>query len=215
VVGGRVLLSWFWRRFKKARYLYLSEISSNFSFYIDRYVLAGTLDLKIAGIYTIYSSVGMALYNLVSSGVMQITRPKMVRAYAERDVVRFDELYKDCQHRALTFSVVLIGLSLCAFWFVFPHMDVTLNEHYGVFSFVLICVCMRVLADVKGYKLYTAKRDSVFMKTTVASVVVSATCNSLMVPYLGIWGAAYSFFITYFITYLVREYYLRRLELHK
>lgn len=205
-------LVWFWRRSKLSRYLYVSEVSSNVSFYIDRFVLSSTLDLKLAGVYTIYSSIGMALYNLVSSGVMQIARPKMVRAYAERDLSDFKGLYKDCLKRSLILSVFLSTSSVGIFWFVFPYMDVHLLENYSVFAFVLGCVCIRVLADVKGYKLYTSKHDFAFMKSTIVSVVVSVACNTLLVPYIGIWGAACTLFFTYMVTYIARSYYVNRLE---
>lgn len=211
-ISSSALVLWFWGRFKKAKFLYASEISSNLSFYVDRYALAGALDLKVAGIYTIYSSIGMAIYNLVSSGVMQLARPRMVRAFAERNYMKFQELYKDCQKRALSFSAGLAVLSGGAFWYLFPYMDPDLKEYYGVFAFILGSVCVRVLADLKGYKLYTAKKDSLFMKTTFVSVIVSVLSNISMVPYLGILGAAYSFLITYIITIIAREYCLRRLE---
>lgn len=211
-VSKPALLAWFWRRSKLSRYLYVSEVSSNVSFYIDRFVLSSALDLKMAGVYTIYSSIGMALYNLVSSGVMQIARPKMVRAYAESEFGYFKSLYKDCLKRSLTFSVLLSVSSVGIFWLIFPYMDEQLLENYSVFAFVLGCVCIRVLADVKGYKLYTSKHDFAFMKSTIVSVAVSVVCNVLLVPYIGIWGAACSLFFTYIVTYIARSYYLNRLE---
>lgn len=197
--------SWGREYLKGSKYLYISEIASNASFYIDRYLIGAFLGVAEAGVYTFFSSVGMALYNLVSSGVMQVARPGLVSSHVKKDYKRFDALFLSCFRRSVAASLILVCLAIAAFpWFAPYVKQAELQSQYGSFAFLLVGVLVRIVADLEGYKLYTARMDLLFMRSTLLCLLVAFFSNISLVLKFQLSGAIASTWIAYFVTYIYR-----------
>lgn len=190
-----------------SRYIYLSELASNIGFYADRYLIAYFMGVNETGVYTLFSSIGMALYNLVSSGVMQVARPAMVRAYAGNDFAGFEDLYVKCFKRAVVSALVLLVVSGAVFPYFAPYVkQPEVLARYNIFVLVLLGVLIRVIADVEGYRLYTARLDIAFMQSTFISVVVALVVNFVLIKDFGLLGAVMSGWLAYLSAFVFRRW---------
>lgn len=197
---------WGWGYVKSTKFLYVSELASNASFYLDRYLIGALLGVAEAGVYTFFSSIGMALYNLVSSGVMQVARPGMVVAHVQREFAKFDAIFRACFKKAVLFLLVLIVPTLLAFpWFAPLVKQAELTTHYDNFGFLLLGVLVRTVADLEGYKLYTTKRDEFFMKSTILCLLVSLFSNCVLIGTFKLTGAIASVWLSFLVTYIYRH----------
>jgi O-antigen/teichoic acid export membrane protein len=62
-------------------HIYANEVANALFVNVDRYVAGALLGLQTAGIYAFYWSFSNAVYTVVSSSIMQVQLPKLVRAW--------------------------------------------------------------------------------------------------------------------------------------
>ena len=62
----------------------------------------------------------------------------------------------------------------------------------GVFFVMLPGVFLRILADVPSYALYAAKADASLLVCNLGSAIAAIVLNLILVPAIGLYGAALS-----------------------
>jgi O-antigen/teichoic acid export membrane protein len=159
--------------------------------YVDRFMIDGFVGREALGIYTFYSTISIGILSLGAS-VSQQFLPKMIAAHAAggaafRKVIR-------------TFSWSLFGIAggmiMLAAALILPMLSLMrlsqYAEHGWVFFLMLPGILLRVLADVPSYALYAARADGKLLVCNMGSAVVSILLNLVLIPTLGIYGAALS-----------------------
>ena len=76
---------WFLDHFKASRVLYVNDIANTVAQYTDRYLVGLFMGLEFTGVYVLFWSIGNALSNLVDTGIIQISEPKLINAYTRQD----------------------------------------------------------------------------------------------------------------------------------
>ena len=157
--------------------------------YVDRFVIDEFVGRSALGIYTFYSTILIGLLSLGGSMSHQFL-PRVIAGYAaDRDAYRvalrafFGSMLGLASIATLTSGLLmapmLAALGLTAY-----------GASVGVFYAMLPGIFLRMLADVPSYALYAARRDGSLLCCNLGSAAVSTVLNLVLVPRLGIYGAA-------------------------
>jgi O-antigen/teichoic acid export membrane protein len=185
--------------------LYAGDSINTISLFADRYLVGAFLGTESAGVYSFYSSVALGAYNLANSGVMQVMRPKLVKLYFERRDDDYALLHKECMKKSLLSVILLCLSSAITLSLALPYVSSSkISNNLGLSYVLLIGVIARIASDVQGYVFYTREADSTFTKTVVFAAVILVALNLILIPTLGLYGAAIAFFLTYLSTYVLR-----------
>lgn len=157
--------------------------------YVDRFVIDRFVGREALGIYTFYSTISIGLLSLGASVSHQFL-PKIISGYAAGA-----EAYR-ASLRSFFWSLFALGLgtSIISGLVMGPMLTLLGLSAYAsgiwVFYAMLPGVFLRILADVPSYALYAARSDSYLLFCNLAAALISTLLNVLLIPILGIYGAA-------------------------
>lgn len=159
--------------------------------YVDRFMIDAFFGRGALGIYTFYSTIAIGILSLGAS-VSQQFLPRIIAAWsAGTSVYR-----KAVRSFFWSLASVAIAMLLLAALSISPLLAMMQLTQYaasvGVFFLMLPGVLLRVLADVPSYALYAAKADTDLLICNLGSAIVAIVLNLILVPALGIHGAALS-----------------------
>lgn len=159
--------------------------------FLDRFIIEIYKGLAAVGIYTFFAGIAMALPTLINTGVSLIRMPGLVRAHNDGDEPRFRKELGSMT-RVTAFSAGILALAMgAAISPVLRLVDKSIyEENLGVFFLLLGAALVRCLADVPIYALYAKHRDLHLLAVNLLAVGVSVLMNLLLVPSLGLPGAA-------------------------
>jgi len=177
--------------------------------YVDRFMIDGFVGRGALGIYTFYSTISIGILSLGASVSHQFL-PKIIAAYA---------VGRAAYCRVIrNFFLVPVRVQVpCWFWRRFligPLLAVLKLVQYAqsvaVFFVMLPGILLRILADVPSYALYAARADGKLLYCNLGSAIVSVLLNLMLVPVLGIFGAAVSGGIASAVSLLALTYFALR-----
>lgn len=159
--------------------------------FLDRFIIEAFKGLGPVGIYTFFAGITTALHTLVNTGVSLIRMPRLVKAYQDADEPRFRREL-GAMARVTVGSAVLLALAIgVAITPILELVDKSVyQENLGVFFLLLGAALVRCLADLPLYALYATHRDLQLLAVNLLAVGVSVVINLLLVPPLGLAGAA-------------------------
>ena len=189
--GKRPDWGWIYAGLMAARPFMLTAGGALTISYVDRFMIDGFVGRGTLGIYTFYSTIAIGMLSLGSS-VSQQFLPKIIAAFASgmeafRKVVRtfFWSLF------AVTGTMVVLAALLISPMLAALHLT-QYAQSAGVFFLMLPGILIRILADVPSYALYAARADGKLLLCNLGSAIVSIVLNIVLIPALGIYGAALS-----------------------
>lgn len=188
---GRPDLAWIAGGLRVARPFMLTAGGALTISYVDRFMIDHSAGRAELGIYTFYSTIAIGMLSLGASVSHQFL-PKVIAAWsigadAYRDAVRtfFWSL------AGITAGMVALAASL-----IVPLLALMQLTQYalsvGVFFVMLPGLFLRILADVPSYALYAAKADTSLLICNLGSAIVAIVLNLILVPVMGLYGAALS-----------------------
>lgn len=189
----QTFFSWIKQEFGLSRILYFNHLVITGSQYADRYLVTYFLGLEITGIYVFYLQICSALSNLVNTGVVQIAKPKMVKAYADKDPD-----YQTIFNRGLKntfFTAVILALTGGLFiYFLLPYIGRSLAyDWFPSFGIMLIGFIISSVADIQSLVFYSQHQDKLTLIVSSALLVFALGLNLLLIPIFGLWGAVIAF----------------------
>ncbi len=176
---------------KKSRHIFASDTTNASGIYADRYVIGLLLGTQASGVYVIFSSLALGIYNLVNTAIMQVARPHLIQKYSTR---RFDEFLGLHNTLIIRSTVSMCALSLaCAIvlHFSLPFLqqpEVLAHEH--VLWIVLIAACARIVSDSLGYYFYSTRRDRILLLTGLIAPLCFFALSWPLSIRLGLMGTA-------------------------
>lgn len=182
--------NWIRSNFKISRTLYAIGWVQTAGSYLDRFVISFFLGLELTGVYVLFLSVSSALFNLVLTGVIQFARPKMVRAFKERDTA-YNAIYAQCICNTVM-ACFALGIPAAAVMYVLvPYLDRPLAvEWFHVLWYVLCGFVALSTMHAQNLVFYSQHRDDLTFRYNVIYLVLMLGFNLMLVPILGIVGAA-------------------------
>lgn len=154
------LYKWVFEQFKKSKPVYFTSCLSTIGQNINQFLITFFLGIELNGIYVFFSQVTAAASNLINTGVIQMARPKLVRAFKnlEKDYLK---IYQDCLKNTAIMSFLSALVMLPAMYVIVYHIvDKPLSQTwFPLFSIILLSYILSVIADAQNLLFYSQHRD--------------------------------------------------------
>lgn len=186
-------IDWNWLRggLVVAKPFLVTAISAISLVVLDRFFIKSYHGMAAVGIYTFFAVITSGLHMLVNTGVSMIRLPRIVRAYKGGDTTAYRHEVLVLFKLTMLATLALGGSMAVA---IFPVLYFVGQPVYWdslpTFFILLVAAMVRCLADVPIYALYAKNCDMRLMIGNVTAFAVFVLANALLVPPLGILGAA-------------------------
>ena len=186
-------IDWNWLRggLVVARPFLITAISAVSLVVLDRFFIMSYHGMAAVGIYTFFAGITSGLHMLVNAGVSMIRLPRIVSAYKRGDTTAYRDEVLVLFKVTMVATLALGGIIAVA---IFPVMYFVGQQVYWdglpTFFILLVAAMVRCLADVPIYALYAKNCDMRIMIANVTAFAVFVLANVLLVPPLGVLGAA-------------------------
>ena len=179
----------------------------------DRYIISYFLGATAAGIYNAaYLIAGCAIFILPPLGVVLF--PTVTKAYNEGNINEAQSYLKYSLKYAMMITIPsAFGLTILAK----PLLAILTRPEFVagsiVVPFVAFASLLLVLCEISSYIIYISNRTQLILGLSGTSAVLSIILNVLLIPHLGIMGAAIAIFISYavltLLTLMISRRYLK------
>lgn len=157
--------------------------------YADRFIIDRFVGREALGIYTFYSTILIGLLSLGGSVSHQFL-PKVIAGYA----VSADAYRAALRTFFWSLLTLALGTTIISGLLMGPMLNILGLSLYAsgvwVFYAMLPGIFLRMMADVPSYALYAARSDNYLLFCNLGAALISTLLNVLLVPILGIFGAA-------------------------
>jgi O-antigen/teichoic acid export membrane protein len=177
--------------------LYVKDVSSTVSMFLDRFLISMFLGLELTGVYTLFWSIANVMHSLSVYGVLQAQLPHIIATAQTADQAGFRTLERHLQIETGIWALLLTLGAAIATPLMLPFLDQPLVQEYlPVFWVILFATLLRVAADAYGFALLALHRDRAIAIIAFGGAIASAGLNLTLTPLAGLWGAAIAFAIT-------------------
>jgi O-antigen/teichoic acid export membrane protein len=192
--------------------LYVRDITGTAGLFLDRYIISILLGLELTGVYTFFWSVANVVHGMIISVVVQPYTPTLIKAAVHTDASRWHVAERNLRVEAVWWTIGLSFAAGAALMLLMPLLQrPTLEAHLAIFWLVLLATWARIAADGYGFVLLALHRNTAILIASICGAVGSIAFNFVLVPLLGLPGAAIAFLFTG-ITLLVLRYRLSRID---
>jgi O-antigen/teichoic acid export membrane protein len=191
--------SWVVASIRNSFVIYLGDLGWVASQYLDRYLVTAFLGLRLAGIYFFYWSVANAVSTFVSFAVLQIQRPRLIRAFDERGPEAHLRLVSHAMKITALTSIGFSAVVAASFYVMLPFLKqpTAVGDYLGAFALIMAGIALRNVADLGAMGLFTARRDHAMTLTIVTSALALAIAQAALLPIAGLHGAGAAIMIAF------------------
>lgn len=208
--SGVSLLRWFRKEFRYSKISYIESIILTSTTYIDRYLITLFLGLEMTGVYVFFWSIGSALSNLITTGVIQLSRPKMVKAFKDKST-EYNAIFATCLKRTTVVSTITGIITGALIYTILPYVNRPLViEWYPVLWLVIVGFVLSMLYQVQNLIFYSQHRDDITLKIRFVLLFAAVVFNMTLIPLIGIWGAVSAYVFVALISVIVQYIYIKR-----
>jgi O-antigen/teichoic acid export membrane protein len=190
---------WITTTIRKAFVIYVSDLSFVGSLYLDRYLVTLFLGLQLAGVYFLYWSAASAVSTFVSIAVLQIQRPRLIKAYHDGGALAHRQLSSRFMKTTISATAVFSAAIGGAFYIVLPFLkqSTSVADYLAAYWLIIAGMAMRNVADFGAMALFTSRRDYMTTLTNLAAVIVLTLAQILLLPFAGLYGAGAAILFTF------------------
>lgn len=190
--------AWIVQTIRSAFILYISDLSFIASQYLDRYLVTFFLGLELAGVYFLYWSAANAVSTFVSIAVLQIQRPRLIKAHHDGGMPAHRQLTASFLKTTTWATVFFSILTGCTFYLLLPFFKQPAAAHYlGAFWLIMAGMALRNMADFGAMGLFTAHRDRVMTISNVTAFGLLTFVQVLLLPVAGLYGTGAAIMFTF------------------
>lgn len=199
-------LSWYRRGISVSRFYYATSVSTMGIAYIDRFVIAGWMSVAEAGVYAFWQSIASLLPTVTFAMAGMHSIPVLVESYKRKRSAEFKEAARAFFRHTIVLCL-LAGLAVLAVSAWIPPL---LGQPGMAVSWSLVLVLLsgaagNALWQVPYQVLYSAGEDRFLAIALVSLSVLSTVANIMLIPLIGIWGAALVSAATNFAIYIALD----------
>ncbi len=188
---------WLLHHFKASRILYANDIVNTAAQYADRYLVSLFMGLEFTGVYVLFWSIGNALSNLVDTGIIQISGPKLINAHARQDH-SYWAVFRLLLVQAAAISIVLAIATGVLVKIAIPYLNRPLVADWmPVLWLVLLGFVLRMAYEVQGTVFYSRYKDSFTLFSGLFVIALSILANVILIPSFALNGAASAIIVSY------------------
>lgn len=205
------LRKWVPAEFAQSKIIYITACFSSMGQYVTQLLVTFFLGLELNGVYVYFTQVTAAATNLMHTGLIQLARPKLVRAHQAADPAYAGIYRKACKNVFL--GSVGMSVALAAALFIITiFLDRPLAmEWFPVFGLILFGFILNMIGDVQGLVFYSQHRDSLTLKCYMFSLGVIVTFGVALMPFFSLWGAAIAAIFSAAMRLWMQDRYLKNL----
>ncbi len=190
VNARRPLFLWLKDEFKLSKTVYATGCLSAASQYLNQFFITTFLGLELNGVYVYFTQVTAAATNLIHTGLIQLARPKLVRAHKAGDP-GYLALYEACRKNVFLGSMAMALIMVPVLYVITMYLNRPLAmEWFPVFGVVLAAFVLNLVADVQGLVFYSQHRDDLTLKSFIGSLIGIIVLSAALLPPFSLWGAA-------------------------
>lgn len=175
--------------------LVFHAMSGNILSYADRFFLEAYLDMEALGIYTFVYALGSSIfffYGAISSYFEPLVYKWQHNVAAYRSVLRFYLLFVLIMAFIMAFAIDALFIPV-----VLPMVDHEYATGISCLQFILIAHLLIPFYTISNYELAIHGRTKTIAASTLSAAVINLVLNAVLIPKLGIEGAAIATLITY------------------
>ncbi|HVX77462.1 MAG TPA: hypothetical protein VHB49_15120 [Bradyrhizobium sp.] len=188
---------WFLHHFKASRILYVNDIANTVAQYTDRYLVSLFMGLEFTGVYVLFWSIGNALSNLVDTGIVQISGPRLINAHARQDRTYWS-VFRLLLVETVAISIVLAICTGVLVKVAVPYLNRPLVADWiGVLWLVLLGFVLRMAYEVQGTVFYSRYKDTFTLFSGLFVIALSVFANVILIPPFSLYGAASAIIVSY------------------
>ena len=191
--------------------LYVRDIGSVASMFIDRFLISIFVGLELTGVYTLFWSIANVVHSLSVHGLLQAQLPQIISTAQKGDAFAFRALERRLQIETGAWALLLTLGAAIAMPLMLPFLGQPLvNDYLPLFWVILFATLLRIAADAYGFVLLALHRDRAIAIVALAGAAASAVLNLILTPLAGLWGAAAAYVLTSGGLFAARFYFSRQ-----
>lgn len=205
------LSTWFVKEFSVSKMAYAESIAFTVSTYFDRYLITLFLGLELTGVYVFFWSIGSALNNLIMTGVIQLSRPKMVQSFKENSP-HYRDIFRSCLKHTVLTTLCMGTIIGGVIYFVLPHINrPMILEWYPILWLVIIGCVFNMVFQVQKLVFYSQHRDDLTLKISLMLLILAVGFNVMFIPVMGVWGAGLAYMCVALLSIIIQYVYIKNL----
>lgn len=203
-------ISWLKSELQSSKSAYFNGVFETTSIYLDRYLIGFFLGLELTGVYVFFWQITSALGNLLWTGVVQVTRPKMVKSFKNQDG-EYEQIYNRCLLQALIGALLASGISIVALDILIPYLQKPLvEEYFGIYYLMVLAFLLTVVKETQKLRFYSKHRDDLTLKTSGIALLSTGLFTYVLVLYEGLWGAGVAVVLAVFMSVAMQAFYRKK-----
>ena len=188
-------------------FLIFSALSGSILQQLDIFMVGSMEGLESVGIYTIAFYIAVVI-EIPMRSITSIASPVAAQALKEGDMETANQLYKKVAlHQLVAGSIIFlfIWINIDSIFAIIPNGNVYAAGKWVVF-FIALAKLLNVTLNFGGTLISYSKYYYWTLFFTVFITVTGITTNLLLIPRMGITGAAIAALITYILLYAVQQW---------
>ncbi len=178
----------------------------------DRYFIDYFYDKATVGVYSFFGNISYLVNTVVFTAVISLRYPGLVESILSRDAGSFRKKFSVFKQQTIRWTI-LSAVGVAVF---LPVILVVLNkrerlEAYPVFLLLLLSNVLLNLSLIYHYVLYGFKKDRHLLAAAFSGMLLNVGLNFIVVPGLGMLGAALTTLTAMLIVFLIKFYRSKRL----
>jgi O-antigen/teichoic acid export membrane protein len=196
---------WFLHHFKASRVLYVNDIANTVAQYTDRYLVSLFMGLELTGVYVLFWSIGNALSNLVDTGIIQVSEPKLINAHRRQDG-SYWRVYRLLLVETIAISMVFAVVTGVLVHVAIPYLNRPLAAEWTLVLWpVLLGFVLRMAYEVQGTVFYSRHKDLFTLLSGLFVIALSLVANMILIPSFALYGASSAIIVSYLAGIIARH----------
>lgn len=203
--------SWIGQGIRVSLLFFIGTVGYKIIEFADRYFIDFYHGKQEVGVYTFYASMCNMVETFVHTSVIIIFSPKLIESFHHSN---YDYRKTHAQFAKKVFFYT-IGISIVLALVIIPLLNsLEEKEYIRAYPTFLVLVMAKVALNfslVFHYILYVRKNDFPIIKATLIAAVMNILLNFILIPPMGIMGAALATLASFVVILLMKMYYSRNL----
>lgn len=204
--------TWLMQRLRGSGMIYLSDICQSGVSYADRYIILHFLGLEMVGVYTLFWSLGNALYTLVQAALIQTALPQLVSLFRAGDLKAYWNYWVAYLGKVVAAGVILGGGLMLALPLILAWSGKSpFTAYWPLMLLILIGIILRSASDVMRHSFYSRHMDRLLPMLNMFGLAVSLVFNVSFISLMGLWGSGGAIIATGLAMVAVAGWFMARL----
>jgi O-antigen/teichoic acid export membrane protein len=192
-----------------ALYAIMGAGSGYLANYIDVIMVGGMIDLKSAAVYSVAFYISSVI-SVPLNAVNKITTPIVSQLWKENNIEKLNNLYKQTSNSMLLISLwIFLGI-----WANIDNMFEILPPEYKEGKWVILFIALAKLYDasfgINAQIIQFSEKFKWMLYFNITMAVIVLITNLLLIPVLGVTGAAFATFLSVITLNTARLIFLNR-----